>query len=176
MRGVTPLKKILIIGIVASGKTTLARRLSETLNIPWYELDRIVHHRTETGRYKRTPDEQIEVIQDIDKYGEWIFEGTDRPSYRCLFDMADTILFLDPPLWKRRIRILTRFLKQNLGIEKCDYKPDLKMLNMMYQWTQHFEENRKTFESRLELYKEKVIRLHDNEDLSFAINSHDPTA
>ncbi|AWB43897.1 hypothetical protein DCC85_06460 [Paenibacillus sp. CAA11] len=35
------MKKILIIGIVASGKTTLAKQLSEALNISWYELDGI---------------------------------------------------------------------------------------------------------------------------------------
>ncbi|MBE1445607.1 EutP/PduV family microcompartment system protein [Paenibacillus sp. OAS669] len=170
------MKKVLIIGIVASGKTTLAKRLSEKLKIPWYELDSIVHHRTEIGRYKRTADEQIEVIKDIDTYGEWIFEGTDRPSYRCLFEMADTIIFLDTPLWKRRIRILTRFLKQNLGIEKCNYKPDIEMLKMMYKWTRDFERSRDEFESRLRLYKEKVIRLNDNNDLNFASRLHHPTA
>ncbi|MFM9276907.1 P-loop NTPase family protein [Paenibacillus jiagnxiensis] len=166
------MKKVLIIGIVASGKTTLAKRLSEIIKVPWYELDSIVHHRTETGRYQRTTDEQIEVIKDIDKIGEWIFEGTDRPSYRCLFEMADTIIFLDTPLWKRRIRILTRFLKQNLGIEKCNYKPDIKMLRMMYKWTRDFEENRGDFESRLQLYKEKVIRLNDNNHLNSATYLH----
>jgi adenylate kinase family enzyme len=173
MRGVHPLKKVLIIGIVASGKTTLAKRLSETLKNPWYDLDGIVHHRTETGRYKRTADEQLEVIKGIDACGEWIFEGTDRPSYRCLLDMADTILFLDPPLWKRRIRIFIRFLKQNLGIEKCNYRPDLKMLKMMYQWTKDFERSRDEFEARLHLYQEKVIRLQDNNDLSIVTRSHD---
>lgn len=170
------MKKVLIIGIVASGKTTLAKQLSETLKIPWYELDRIVHHRTETGRYKRTADEQIEVIKDIDSHGVWIFEGTDRPSYRCLFEMADVILFLDTPLWKRRIRILTRFLKQNLGIEKCNYKPDITMLKMMYKWTRDFEDNRVDFESRLQLHKEKVIRVYDSRDLSFAKHLHHPIA
>lgn len=35
--------KILIVGIVASGKTTLARRLSKLLNIKHYEIDSVVH-------------------------------------------------------------------------------------------------------------------------------------
>ncbi len=99
------MKKVLIVGIVASGKTTLAKRLSQKMNVPWYELDDIVHPQTAAGRYKRTADEQVEVIRNIDKSGAWIFEGTDRESYQCLFDMADTIIFLDTPLWKRRVRI-----------------------------------------------------------------------
>lgn len=58
--------KILIIGIVASGKTTLAQNLAQQLGIPWYELDSIVHHLTPAGRSKRTPAEQMEVIREID--------------------------------------------------------------------------------------------------------------
>ncbi|WP_068613423.1 P-loop NTPase family protein [Paenibacillus tuaregi] len=160
------MKKIYIVGIVASGKTTLAKRLSEELKIPWYELDCIVHHQSATERFKRTPEQQVEVIQEIDQRGAWIFEGTDRKSYQCLYEMADTIIFLDPPLWKRRIRILIRFLKQNLGIEECHYKPDLKMLKMMYAWTRDFEDNRRDqLEAKLQIHAHKVIRLQNSNNL-----------
>jgi len=60
------MSKIYIVGIVASGKTTLARKLSLQLTIPHYELDRIVYNETVIKRYKRTPVEQLEVIQHID--------------------------------------------------------------------------------------------------------------
>jgi len=45
--------------------------------------------------------------------------------------MADKIIFLDTPLWKRRYSILLRYIKQQLLIEKCPYKSDLKMLKKM---------------------------------------------
>ncbi|RIX50204.1 hypothetical protein D3P08_20335 [Paenibacillus nanensis] len=156
------MKKIFIIGIVASGKTTLAKRLSQIINVPWYELDSIVHSNTPMGRYKRTAEEQLNVIMEIDKKGTWIFEGTDRDSYQCLYEMADTVIFLDPPLWKRKIRIFIRFIKQKLGIEKCHYKPDFTMLKLMYKWTKDFEQSRKDFEAKLTRYNEKVIRLRDS--------------
>jgi len=161
------MKKILIIGIVASGKTTLARTLSQHINIPWHELDAIVHHQTESGRIKRTPEEQMNVIHDINKQGTWILEGTDRASYQPLYDMADTIIFLDPPLWKRKIRIFLRFAKQRFGIEKANYTPDLSMLRMMYRWTKEFEQNRDSFESKLKRYENKLVRLRDNTDLAW---------
>ncbi|WP_256762162.1 hypothetical protein [Cohnella sp. WQ 127256] len=156
------MRKIFIVGIVASGKTTLAKRLSKQLNIPLYELDCIVHAETKDGRRKRSPEEQAEVINEINSRGQWIFEGTDRESYRCVFEMADTIIFLDPPLWKRKLRIFTRYLKQNIGIEKSHYKADIKMLKMMYRWTRDFELNRDDFESRLDQFKNKLIRMSDN--------------
>lgn len=159
------MKKILILGIVASGKTTLAKEISQKINIPWYELDTIVHHETPHGRNKRTSDEQITVIQDIDRHGAWIFEGTDRASYRCLWDMADTIIFLDTPLWKRKTRIVLRFIKQNLGIEKSHYTSDIRMLKMMYKWTRDFERERKEFEKRLHPYHQKLIILTDTKKL-----------
>lgn len=161
-------RKIFIVGIVASGKTTLARRMSTEMNIPWYELDTIVHHRTLEGYHKRTAAEQREVIQAIDRNGAWIFEGTDRSSYHFLYEMADTIIFLDPPLWKRRIRILTRFLKQRLGLEPCHYKPDLTMLRRMYKWTRDFEQNKVDFEGKLDRFKGKVIRLEDSKKPAFS--------
>lgn len=159
------MKKIFIVGIVASGKTTLAKRLSNQKEIPWYELDNIVHYQTNAGRKKRTPEEQVEVIKEIDSQGQWIFEGTDRESYQCLYNMADTIIFLDTPLWKRKIRIVTRYIKQQLGIEKSNYKPDLYMLKMMYKWTNDFEINRENFLAKMNSYKDKVIRLTDNNRL-----------
>lgn len=153
------LNKIYIVGIVASGKTTLSRQMSKRLNIPYYELDSIVWHKTEQGRCKRTPEEQAEIIREIDYDGDWIFEGTYRESYHQLFDMADKIIFLDTPLWKRIIRILLRFMKQQLQIEKCNYKSDINMLKMMYKWTRDFENNRAKFERMLSQYEYKLITI-----------------
>jgi hypothetical protein len=97
---------------------------------------------------------------DIDQQGKWIFEGTDRGSYQYLYDMADRIIFLDPPLRKRKLRIILRFMKQKLGIEKCHYKPTLAMLREMFKWTDDFEKNRDEFEAKLLLYWEKVITIN----------------
>ncbi len=159
--------KIYIVGIVAGGKTTLAKELSRRLATPWYELDCIVHVNSDKGRYKRTPEEQVELINSIDKAGRWIIEGTYRKSCHCLMDMADTIIFLDPPLGIRKLRIIKRFIKQQLGLEKCHYKSDIGMLKLMFKWTREFESDRRNFEGLLQPYNNKVLRLQDNKDLSF---------
>jgi adenylate kinase family enzyme len=153
------MSKIYIVGIVASGKTTLAKKLSKEMNIPHYELDCIVHVKTENGSYKRTPEEQVQEIKRIDELGDWIIEGTLRSSCHCLLEMADKIIFLDTPLWLRKCRILTRFIKQQLHIEPCHYKSDFNVLRLMYKWTDDFENNRKQFEELLSTYKYKLTTI-----------------
>lgn len=51
-------QKIHIIGSVGSGKTTLARKLSKTLQIPYYELDNVAWMRKESGDILRTDEEK----------------------------------------------------------------------------------------------------------------------
>lgn len=159
------MNKIFIVGIVASGKSTLARKMSLQTGIPCFELDSIVHKNTETGRVKQSPDEQRKEIRDIDQTSRWIFEGVYRESYHCLFHLADRIIFLDTPLWKRKIRILTRFVKQKLKIEPCGYRPDFHMLKMMFQWTKDFERNRAGFCAMLDAYREKLMIVSNSDKL-----------
>ena len=150
--------KILITGTVASGKTTLAKRLSEEFAIPWHELDEIVRPLCRDRR-KRTREEQLEVISRIDRDESWIFEGTNRASYRYLFDMADMVIYINPPLVVRSLRILTRFIKQKFGLETSLYRPNLYMLGMMFKWTFDFEKNRRSFNSFLEQFNHKLIEV-----------------
>lgn len=50
--------KIDIIGSVASGKTTLAKKISSKYQVPYYEKDNIVWERTPNGDKQRTPEER----------------------------------------------------------------------------------------------------------------------
>lgn len=146
--------KILIVGIVASGKTTLARKLSKLLGIKHYEIDSIVHD--DVNKVKRSEKEQRKIINKIDKEETWIMEGTLRGHLFYLCDMADKVIYLDLPLYVRRWRIFVRFIKQLAGIEKCNYTVNLKMLKNMYKWTNDFEKTKGDFEVKLFSYGDKV--------------------
>ena len=161
--------KILIIGIVASGKTTLARKLSNKLNITHYEIDNIVHD--DLNKRKRTPQEQEKIIEEINKQPKWIIEGTLRKNLEILLDMADKIIYLDIPLHTRKIRIFTRFIKQKLGIEKCNYKPTLNMLKQMYRWTNDYEKDKEEREKKIKQYEYKLIKIRNTEELEECIKN-----
>lgn len=156
--------KVLIIGSVASGKSTLARKLSNKSNIKSYEINSIVHD--DVNNIKRKNEEQQKIIKKIDNQNEWIIEGTLRRNLYNLLEMADNIIYVDTPLIIRKKRILTRYIKQKLGIEKCGYKPSYKMLKNMYTWTKEFESKRKDFEDILKKYQEKVIVVKNSNDIN----------
>jgi len=157
--------KILIFGIVASGKTTLAQKLSNELKVPYYEGDNIAWGFPKEKRYKRSNEEQEEIIEKINKKGNWIVEGTYRESQKVLYKYADKIIFLDTPLYIRKFRIVYRFIKQQLGIEKCNYKSDFNMLKHMFKWSNDFENKRKEYEERLMEYSDKLIWIKNSKEL-----------
>lgn len=152
--------KILIVGIVASGKTTLARKLSKLLDIKHYEIDSVVHD--DVNNVKRSEAEQKKIFKKIDKNSSWIIEGTLRKHLFYLCDMADKIIYLDIPVNLRKKRIFTRFVRQLFGIEKCNYTVNLKMLKLMYKWTNDFEKDKNSFEEKLFKYKDKIIVVKDD--------------
>lgn len=147
--------KILIIGTVATGKTTLARKLSEKYKIKYYEIDSIVHDDESNGR-KRTKEEQNEIINKINKNKDWIIEGVLRKNLEYLLELADEIIYLDIPKYKRNIRILIRFVKQKLKIEKVNYKPNFEMLKNMYKWSNEDEKRKNEIQQKLNKYKNKL--------------------
>ncbi|MFC5590686.1 hypothetical protein ACFPRA_17410 [Sporosarcina soli] len=73
--------KIFIMGIVASGKTTYAKELSKQMGSPFVELDAVVYHNVDGGRIKRMPEEQVQIIHEMNAKGSWIAEGVYRPSH-----------------------------------------------------------------------------------------------
>ncbi len=151
--------KLFIFGSVASGKTTLAKKLSQKLNVPYYEGDCIAWGYPGEQRFKRTPAQQQERIDAIDAAGDWIIEGTWREAQSSAWQLADRIIFLDTPLFIRKKRILTRFVRQCTGKEKCNYRPTFSMLRMMFRWTEQFENDRPEHEARLLGYADKLIWL-----------------
>ena len=154
--------KILIIGTIAIGKTTLAKKLEEKLNIKYYEIDCIVHD--DENKVRRTPEEQKEIIEEIDKQKDWIVEGVLRENLNYLLDMCDKIIYLNMPLYTRKIRIFKRFIKQKLGIEKCNYKPTLKMLIQMYKWTEKQEKELKEREEQLAKHINKLTKISNTKE------------
>lgn len=151
-------KRIHIIGSVGSGKTTLAKEISSWLDIPYYELDNVVWIRHKSGDMRRTKQEREEYLKSILQSDNWIIEGIHNEDWVSdCFNSADLILFLDTKYSIRTYRIIMRFLKQKLRIEKANYIPTLDIFFKMFKWNRYFEEVGKiNFFNKYGIYKDKI--------------------
>ena len=147
--------KIDIIGSVASGKTTLARKISEKYQIPFYEKDNIVWERTPNGDKKRSPGERDKIFRDIIKGEDWVVEGSPRKNLQESFACSDYILMLDVNLGTRMYRVFRRWIRQRAGKEKYNSRPTVRFLYYNVRWVLEYNTLRKEMITDLSHYGEK---------------------
>jgi adenylate kinase family enzyme len=160
-------RKIHIIGSVGSGKTTLARQLSASLGIRHYELDNVVWERSLHGDRRRTEEERDALFQKITSLESWVIEGVHHTWIMESLKQSDQIILLDPPYKKRTLRIIKRFIRQKLHLEKANYKPTFEMFRKMFKWNKYFETvSKPEILEMLSLYDEKLYIVKEDVDLS----------
>lgn len=158
--------RIHIIGSVGSGKTTLARTLSARHDIPYYELDNVVWQRAEPDDIRRSETDRDQLLLSILKTERWIIEGAHLEWVSPSFQQADLIVFLNPSYSTRIYRIITRFIKQRLGLEQSHYKPAWTMLPKMFKWHASFQrEGRHRIQDALGDYPGKVLMVKNQRQL-----------
>lgn len=99
------MEKIVIIGASGAGKTTLARELGALLGIKVYHLDRLFWDRHWREKDRET---RIDILQKLVMEKQWIIEGTYFGSSQPKLEAADTIIFLDIPLWLCLLHVFIR--------------------------------------------------------------------
>lgn len=106
-------RRIYITGGAGSGKTTLARQLSDATGIPWYELDTVLW--TEKGTGERIPDtDRSRLISGIASEPSWIADGVYVGWAQELWRTADLVIYLDTSLKRMLWRVFWRHVKAEL--------------------------------------------------------------
>lgn len=159
--------KIQIIGCSGTGKTYLANALSEKHGIPHFDLDDIYWDNTSSCYgVKRPAEERDSLLSGILANDSWIIEGVYYSWCGEIFEKADVIYFLDTPKHVYKWRIVKRFIKRKLGIEKGD-KESLKSVISLLKWTDKFQKvNRKEIEDILAGYEDKTVWVRSKKDIS----------
>ncbi|KOP78695.1 DNA topology modulation protein FlaR [Lysinibacillus sp. FJAT-14745] len=160
-------QKIHIIGSVGSGKTTLAKELSATLNIPYYELDNVVWKRQNSGDSRRTDPQKVDYLNNIIFTNAWIIEGVHNEDWVAeSLSNAELIIFLDTNYFIRIYRIIKRFTLQKLGLEKSNYTPTFAIFIKMFKWNRHFEEiSKPNFYQKYGMYSDKLLVITNKREL-----------
>lgn len=106
------IERIHVVGPPGSGKTTLASRLADALELPVHHLDEVA--RVGGGRGpERSAAEREAAVQDILASERWISEGLHLGWTQPLLDEAQAIVWLDHVRWQASSgRVVRRFVSQ----------------------------------------------------------------
>jgi len=103
------MKKVAIFGNAGGGKSTLAKQLAEVTGLPLYSLDKI---QFKPGGEAVPHDEYLKAHSELLSRDEWIIDGFGCvPSAWERFSAADTLIFIDLPLFTHGLWVTKRFLK-----------------------------------------------------------------
>lgn len=152
--------KIRIIGPRGSGKTFLAKRLSEQYHIPICSLDDLFWDNSKVAyNCKRDETARNAMLEQVVSQKDWIIEGVQSTWCESSFAQADRIYFLETPASLCRVRIIRRFLKRK--IQKTSRKNEtLNSLISLLKWTKKFYKvNLPQIRSTLSKYETKVVTL-----------------
>ena len=161
--------KLYLTGSVASGKSTLARQIAARTGIPCHSLDEVVYvpdPGAPSGNRKRPEAERDALFAEILRQPQDVLEDTGRACFEEGLRQADAILLLELPLGVRYKRIFTRWLRQNLGLEPCLYRPGWNMLKAMFRWAGDYDAGRDGTKKRVEPYREKTVILRSRREIS----------
>ena len=123
------MKRIMVVGVSAgAGKSTFARELGETLKLPVYHLDR---YYWKPNWIEASPEEFSLAQEEIVHEDQWIIEGNYSTTFSIRSKEADTIFYIELPLYICLYRVVKRWIT-NIGqnrvdmgegcIEKLDWK------------------------------------------------------
>lgn len=158
-------RKIYIIGISASGKTYLARKLSEITKIKNYDLDEIVFKKNSFERI----DKKIRKnkLKNILAKKTWIIEGAYAREWIIpIYKKAELIILLDLSYKTIKRRVIIRSIKRKLKLVKTKREEKLKdILDLLKYIKNYYKESLPFHRKLIRKYKKKVIILKNKEEI-----------
>jgi adenylate kinase family enzyme len=113
------MRRILVIGSPGAGKSTLARRLAERLDLPLIHLDREYFGAEWVMPSKA---EWREKVATLASQPEWVMDGNYASTFDIRVPRATDIVWLDIPRWQCALSVLGRVAK-NYGRVRPDLGP-----------------------------------------------------
>jgi adenylate kinase family enzyme len=135
--------KIRIIGSCGSGKSTMARELSERYDIPYYEIDQIIWDRS-SDNLKFPEEVRDATIRSIIYSDTWIVEGVQYKDWTLeSIKKADIVFILNPNVFLRDYWIIKRFILSRTGMRPWNYKQSFRNLSkMLIKWNHQYDVQR----------------------------------
>jgi adenylate kinase family enzyme len=160
------MNKICIVGCGGSGKSTFARKLGELTGLPVLYLD---VYFWKAGWVQRNREEWESIVHDLVKKDRWIMDGNFEKTQDIRFENADTIIFLDIPLYKCLINVLKRLIiyRNNKRLDMADGCKESFDFSF-YKWIWRFKktDGKKTMVRLKQLNGQKeIVILRNNKEI-----------
>jgi adenylate kinase family enzyme len=104
------MERIIVIGCCGAGKSTFARRLHDKTGLELIHLDQLHWSPNWVESDKETMKQRVK--QTVEK-PKWIIDGNYGSTMDIRIEKADTILYLDYPIWKCLWRVTKRIWQYN---------------------------------------------------------------
>jgi adenylate kinase family enzyme len=99
------MQRILVVGPCGAGKSTLATRLAEQLNLPLIHMDQL---NWRSGWVESSKAVIAQRLSEVTAQDRWIIDGTYGGTLDMRLMRADTVLYLDYPIRLCMLRLLRR--------------------------------------------------------------------
>jgi adenylate kinase family enzyme len=111
--------KLFILGPAGSGKSTLAEAIGSVTNVKSTNLDDLFwNNDLDSFGNKRNENERNLMLNAVLKNESWIMEGVYLEWPRRAMEEADRVIFLDFSYGTTCYRIIRRFIRRKMGLEK----------------------------------------------------------
>ncbi|WP_313198722.1 AAA family ATPase [Rhizobium sp.] len=113
-------ERVLVIGCSGGGKSTLSRRLSDHLQMPYISMDRDFYWLP--GWVKRDRETTRALISEAVSRDRWIMDGTGSSSFELRMPRANMVVWVRMPRWLCLWGVFSRSLR-HLGQTRPDMAP-----------------------------------------------------
>ncbi len=125
------MRRVCVIGNAGSGKSYLAQQLARRLGLRYIDFDSAVLR----PNWERVPRaERLALFDDLTREDGWTIDGhlrANRPAEQLILARADTVIWLDFPLWRIMVSVIPRTLR-NTVTRKPLWKGNVETWPMLF--------------------------------------------
>ena len=141
------MRRILVFGNSASGKSTLAAKLARDSALAHLDLDSLAWLPTQPPQRRPLPEAEALIIEFIDNNESWVIEGCYTDLLEMLKDRASEIVFLNIPV--------------SQCLQNAKSRP----------WEPHKYESKEAQDANLEMLLDWIAQYEKREDV-FSLQAH----
>lgn len=124
------MRRVSVVGVSGSGKTTVARELAARFSVPHIELDGIYH---QPGWAGLPAEEFWSRVAALAAGQGWVIDGNYSAVQPLVWQYADTVIWLDPPRRVFMARIIWRTIRRIMFREEL-WNGNRERLTNLLSW------------------------------------------